>query len=72
MNTQQKLSERQKVTLTVIKNFHALKGFPPSVRDISDQMGGISPNAVQQHLNALARKGAIKREPRVARSITIL
>jgi len=66
------VSPRQIATLLVIKNFINLKGFPPSVRDISEQMGGISPNAVHQHLVALERKGQIKRNARIARSITVI
>jgi repressor LexA len=66
------VSPRQTATLKVIQNYIKQKGFAPSVRDISDQMGGISPNAVHQHLVALERKGRIKRDARIARSIIVL
>jgi len=66
------VSPRQIATLKVIKHYISERGFAPSVRDISDQMGGISPNAVHQHLVALERKGKIKRDQRIARSIIVL
>lgn len=65
------LAPKQKVALTVIKTFMDVHGYSPSVRDISKGMGDISPNAVHRHLIALQSKGAISRQPRAARSITI-
>lgn len=66
------LAPQQKVALMVIKNYIAGHGFAPSVRDISEGMGNISPNAVHRHLKALERKGAITRQPRFARAITVV
>jgi repressor LexA len=65
------LAPKQIVALTVIKTFIDAHGYAPSVRDISKGMGDISPNAVHRHLIALQSKGAISRQPRAARSITI-
>ena len=66
------LTSRQKECLTAIKSIARTNGYPASVREISDALGGISTNAVFGHLVALQAKGYIKRNPAVARSIQIL
>lgn len=66
------LSPRQSKALSVISRAIQEQGFPPSVREISDQMGGIGLNAIHGHLSALEHKGYIKRIPGLARSIVII
>jgi repressor LexA len=66
------LTERQKECLKAIKAIARTKGYPPSMREISDALGGISTNAVFGHLEALQAKGYIKRDPSIARSIQVL
>lgn len=64
-------TERQIEVVRHILGFSKAKGYPPSVRDISDLMGGISTNAVHGHLDALMTKGLVNRHPKVARSLTV-
>jgi repressor LexA len=66
------ITQRQIVALEVIKNYTQKKGYPPSVRDICEQMGNISPNAVQKYLVGLEQIGKIRRSPKIARSIVVV
>lgn len=65
------LSPRQTGLLVHIAIYSAQKGFPPSVRDLSDAMGGISTNAVANHIDACVRKGYLSKVSGIARSLTI-
>ena len=64
-------TERQIEVVRHIIGFSKANGYPPSVRDISDLMGGISTNAVHGHLDALSSKGLVNRHPKIARSLTV-
>ncbi len=66
------LTERQRDVLHYIKNHFDREGFAPTVREIAFHFGFASPLAVQTHLDALARKGYIEREPRKTRNIRIV
>jgi repressor LexA len=68
----QGLTQRQKECLKAIERISRSNGYPPSMREISDALGGISTNAVFGHLNALQAKGYIKRDPAIARSIQLV
>jgi len=46
--------------------------YSPTVRQIAQQMGIRSPNGVTGHLNALERKGLIRRTPGKARNIEVI
>lgn len=65
------ITARQREIIAHIQAFHKAKGYSPSVRDLSDLMGGISTNAIHGHLDACARKGLVSRHPKVARSLTV-
>jgi len=47
-------------------------GYPPSIPEIQEKFSFKSPNAVQDHLEALERKGYIARRPHKSRGIEIL
>ena len=47
-------------------------GYPPSIPEIQEEFSFKSPNAVQDHLEALERKGYISRRAHKSRSIEIL
>ena len=51
---------KQQQILEYIKDHLNLTGFPPTRSDIANEMGYKSPNAAEDHLRALARKGAIE------------
>ena len=65
------LSPRQRETLHWVRNFIRQHHLPPTVREIGDAFG-IKSSSVFDLLQALERKGSIKRERRKARSIVIL
>ena len=67
-----KLSPRQAQVLDLIERFIAEEGYPPTIRDIGGALGIKSTNAVNDHLAALERKGAIARGRARSRGITIL
>jgi repressor LexA len=65
------LSPRQKDVLALIERSIAEHGYPPTRSEISAALGATSPNAAEQHLRALARKGYIEVLP-IARGIRVL
>ena len=65
------LSPRQKDVLDLIERSLAERGYPPTRPEISAALGATSPNAAEQHLRALERKGYIAILP-VARGIRVL
>ncbi len=66
------LTERQRQVLESIHTITGEKGYPPTVREIGDRLGLRSSCTVQRHLEALERKGYIKRDRTKARSVEIL
>ena len=65
------LTVKQQQILDYIKEHLNLTGFPPTRSDIAIEMGYKSPNAAEDHLRALARKGAIEIIPGTSRGIRI-
>lgn len=55
-----KLTERQQQVLDIIRQHIEHTGFPPTRADIASELGFRSANAAEEHLKALARKGAIE------------
>lgn len=66
-----KLTARQQEVLDLIKRHIDDTGFPPTRADIAKELGFRSPNAAEEHLKALARKGAIEMIPGASRGIRI-
>ena len=54
------LTKRQEEILNLIKKHILELGFPPTRADISNKLGFKSPNAAEQHLRAIEKKGFIK------------
>ena len=67
----QELTSRQEEILNYIKEYLQQTGFPPTRSDIAQEMGFKSPNAAEDHLRALARKGAIEIIPGTSRGIRL-
>jgi repressor LexA len=67
----QKLTERQEEVLTLIKNYIGETGYPPTRAEIAEELGFRSANAAEEHLRALARKGAIEMVPGASRGIRL-
>ena len=66
-----KLTARQQQVLDLIKSAIEDTGFPPTRAEIAAELGFKSPNAAEEHLKALARKGAIEMIPGASRGIRI-
>ncbi len=67
----EKLTQRQQQVLDLIRRHIDDTGFPPTRADIARELGFKSPNAAEEHLKALARKGAIEMIPGTSRGIRL-
>ncbi len=65
------LTEKQKAVLGYLHSFHKQNGFWPSIREILKHFDFKSTNAVQRHIQALEKKGCIKRSPGHARAFFV-
>lgn len=65
------LTARQKQVLKLIRQYITDTGYPPTRADIAKELGFKSANAAEEHLKALARKGAIEMIPGTSRGIRI-
>ncbi len=66
-----KLTARQEQILNLIKDAIENTGFPPTRAEIATELGFRSVNAAEEHLQALARKGAIDISPGMSRGIRL-
>ena len=66
-----KLTDRQQQILDLIRQTVARTGFPPTRAEIALALGFRSPNAAEDHLKALARKGAIELTAGASRGIRL-
>jgi len=65
------LTARQNEVLELIRRHIQETGYPPTRADIATELGFRSPNAAEEHLKALARKGAIEMIPGTSRGIRL-
>lgn len=65
------LTPRQAEILALIRDAIEATGFPPTRAEICQAFGFRSPNAAEEHLRALARKGAIEIQDGSARGIRL-
>lgn len=66
-----KLTTRQKEVLELIRSEIVRTGFPPTRAEIARALGFKSANAAEDHLRALAKKGAIELTPGASRGIRL-
>ncbi len=66
-----KLTARQQQILDLIENAIARTGAPPTRAEIATELGFKSANAAEEHLQALARKGAIELVSGTSRGIRL-
>ncbi|MBC7413885.1 MAG: transcriptional repressor LexA [Herminiimonas sp.] len=66
-----KLTARQEQILNLIRDAIENTGFPPTRAEIAKELGFRSANAAEEHLQALARKGAIDLTPGTSRGIRL-
>jgi repressor LexA len=66
------LTSRQKKVLEFLNRHLRQHGFPPTLRDIAAYLGVASTFGVMRHLDALEKKGWIRRQAGGSRGITLL
>lgn len=67
----QNLTSRQEQVLNLIKQYAEETGYPPTRAEIARLLGYKSANAAEEHIKALARKGAIEIIPGASRGIKL-
>jgi len=65
------LTPRQMQILRLVQRFITETGMPPTRAEIARELGFRSPNAAEDHLRALARKGVIALVPGASRGIQL-
>lgn len=65
------LTPCQARVLALIQRFVTEQGIPPTRAEIARALGFRSPNAAEDHLKALARKGYVRLIPGISRGIQI-
>jgi repressor LexA len=68
---QSTLTDRQRKILAMIRETVEEHGYPPSIREIGEAVGLTSPSSVHSQLEALQRKGFIRRDPTKPRTIAV-
>jgi repressor LexA len=67
----EQLTSRQRRILEVIRDAVSDRGYPPSIREIGEAVGLTSTSSVHSQLEALQRKGFIRRDPTKPRAIEV-
>tara|TARA_B110000503_G_scaffold21110_1_gene32018 strand:+ start:20946 stop:21548 length:603 start_codon:yes stop_codon:yes gene_type:complete len=67
----EKLTHRQQQVLDIVRQHINDTGYPPTRADIAQKLGFKSANAAEEHLKALARKGAIEMIAGASRGIRL-
>lgn len=65
------LTDRQKKILKYIEAFISKRGYPPTIREIGQQLGITSTSVVNYNLNKLKSAGLIERDGQVSRGLKL-
>jgi repressor LexA len=65
------LTARQRRILEFIRSWVERYGYPPSVREIGEAVGLVSPSSVAYQLKELERKGYLRRDPNRPRAVDV-
>jgi repressor LexA len=65
------LTARQRRILTFIRDWVEEHGYPPSVREIGEAVGLVSPSSVAYQLKELEKKGFLRRDPNRPRAVDV-
>jgi repressor LexA len=65
------LTARQGLILEFIRDWVQQHGYPPSVREIGEAVGLVSPSSVAYQLKELERKGYLRRDPNRPRAVDV-
>jgi repressor LexA len=71
LHMQDRLTARQRQVLDLVREIIEESGMPPTRAEIAGALGFRSANAAEEHLRALARKGAIELVPGASRGIRL-
>ncbi len=63
------LTPRQQNILDFLKRYTHHKGYPPTLREIAQHFQMAGPKGAKKHLDALEKKGYIKKQPGSSRAI---
>jgi repressor LexA len=66
------LTERQQQIWNYLVEYVDAHGYPPTVREIGEQVGLASPSTVHAHLANLERAGLLRRDPTKPRALELL
>ena len=65
------LTPKQMKIMTRIREVRTTRGYSPTMQELADELG-VSKVTVFEHIEALIKKGALRREPNKARSLEIV
>jgi len=65
------LSGRQRKIMDFIRSWVEQHGYPPSVREIGEAVGLVSPSSVAYQLKELEKKGHLRRDPNRPRAVDV-
>ncbi len=65
------LTPRQRRILEFLRRWGEEHGYPPSVREIGEAVGLVSPSSVAYQLKVLERKGYLRRDPNRPRAVDV-
>ena len=68
----EKLTVKQERVFNFIRKYKEERGYPPTVREITENLGLSGPNSAKKFLDILERKGWIKKTAKSSRAIEIL
>ena len=66
------LSKRQQEIYDFVVSYAAKHGYPPTVREIGEEVGLASPSTVHAHLANLERAGMLRRDPTKPRALEVV
>jgi repressor LexA len=66
------LSKRQQEIYDFVVRYAAQHGYPPTVREIGEEVGLASPSTVHAHLANLERAGMLRRDPTKPRALEVV
>ena len=66
------LSKRQQEIYDFVVRYAATHGYPPTVREIGEEVGLASPSTVHAHLANLERAGLLRRDPTKPRALEVV
>jgi repressor LexA len=67
----EELTGRQRLILDFIREWVERHGYPPSVREIGEAVGLVSPSSVAYQLKELEKKGYLRRDPNRPRAVDV-